>query len=162
MFVVLVLIATACGEDEETARTTSPPAANAPSAQSPTRTAPSQRRTGTRIVVGESDFGAMLYDRRRQAIYIFENDPRGRSVCDGGCARAWPPVITRGEPQAGPGVRQSLLGTAKRADGRLQVTYAGKPLYFYANEGPGEVRCHNVDLNGGLWWVIGPNGQRRP
>ena len=35
------------------------------------------------------------------------------------------------------------------------MTYAGKPLYFYAHEGPGEVRCHNVDLNGGLWWVVG-------
>jgi hypothetical protein len=42
------------------------------------------------------------------------------------------------------------------------VTYAGKPLYFYDHEGPGEVRCHNVDLNGGLWWVVGPDGKRRP
>jgi len=50
----------------------------------------------------------------------------------------------------------------KRRDGRLQVTYAGKPLYFYAHEAPGEVRCHNVNLNGGLWWVVGPDGKRRP
>ena len=49
-----------------------------------------------------------------------------------------------------------------RRDGRKQVTYAGKPLYFYAHEEPGEVRCHNVDLNGGLWWVVGPDGKRRP
>ena len=47
-------------------------------------------------------------------------------------------------------------------DGSTQVTYGGQPLYFYAHEGPGEVRCHNVDLNGGLWWVIGPDGRRRP
>ncbi|MGK2938717.1 MAG: hypothetical protein ACSLFR_13080 [Solirubrobacteraceae bacterium] len=39
--------------------------------------------------------------------------------------------------------------------------YNGQPLYFYVNEGPGEVRCHNVFLNGGLWWVVGPNGTRR-
>jgi predicted lipoprotein with Yx(FWY)xxD motif len=50
----------------------------------------------------------------------------------------------------------------KREDGRLQVTYDDQPLYFYANEAPGEVRCHNVDLNGGLWWVVGPDGTRRP
>ena len=56
--------------------------------------------------------------------------------------------------------RTSLLGTVKRRDGRLQVTYAGKPLYFYVNEGPGEVRCHNVNLNGGLWWVVGADGKR--
>jgi hypothetical protein len=42
------------------------------------------------------------------------------------------------------------------------VTYAGKPLYHYAHERAGQVVCHNVNLNGGLWWVIGPNGKRRP
>ena len=58
--------------------------------------------------------------------------------------------------------KKSLLGTARRRDGRRQVTYAGKPLYYYAHEGPGEVLCHNVHLNGGLWWVLGPSGKRRP
>jgi hypothetical protein len=54
-----------------------------------------------------------------------------------------------------------LLGTIKRGR-RRQVTYAGRPLYFYAHEGPGAVLCHNVFLNGGLWWVIGADGKRRP
>jgi len=63
---------------------------------------------------------------------------------------------------AGSGVRASLLGTTRRRDGRRQVTYRGRPLYYYAHEGAGQVRCHNVDLNGGLWWVIGPDGRRRP
>ena len=117
---------------------------------------------GTAITLGESDFGRMLFDSKRQAIYIFENDSKGKTVCYGECAEAWPPVLTEGRPQARGGVRQALLGTVKRRDGKRQVTYAGKPLYFYANEGPGEVRCHNVDLNGGFWWVVGPDGKRRP
>jgi predicted lipoprotein with Yx(FWY)xxD motif len=117
---------------------------------------------GTTITVRNSEFGRMLFDRNKQAIYIFENDRRNRTVCYGECAEAWPPVYTKGKPRAGKGVRQSLLGTVKRRDGRLQVTYAGKPLYFYDHEGPGEVRCHNVDLNGGFWWVLGPDGNRRP
>jgi predicted lipoprotein with Yx(FWY)xxD motif len=71
-------------------------------------------------------------------------------------------VITKGQPRATSGARTALLGTVKRRDGKLQVTYAGKPLYFYAHEGRGEVRCHNVDLNGGHWWVVGPDGRRRP
>ena len=41
------------------------------------------------------------------------------------------------------------------------MTYAGQPLYYYAHEGPGQVLCHNVYLNGGLWWVVGPSGKRR-
>ena len=104
----------------------------------------------------------MLFDSRKQAIYIFENDSRGKSVCYGRCARAWPPVLTEARPRARGGVRGSLLGTIRRRDGARQVTYDGKPLYFYAHEEPGEVLCHNIDLNGGLWWVIGPNGRRRP
>jgi len=103
----------------------------------------------------------MLFDSKKQAIYIFERDHADRTVCYGACAEAWPPVFTRGKPRAGEGVRQSLLGTVERRDGRRQVTYAGRPLYLYAHEGPGEVRCHNVNLNGGLWWVVGPDGKRR-
>jgi predicted lipoprotein with Yx(FWY)xxD motif len=119
-------------------------------------------RPGTRIVAGDSEFGRMLFDADRQAIYIFELDPAGKTVCYDECAEAWPPVYAKGEPRAGRGIDASLLGTIRRRDGRRQVTYAGQPLYYYAHEAPGEVRCHNVNLNGGLWWVVGPDGKRRP
>jgi predicted lipoprotein with Yx(FWY)xxD motif len=84
-------------------------------------------RKGRTIRLADSEFGSMLFDGRRQAIYIFENDPRGKSVCYGECAKAWPPVLTSGEPRAGAGVRKKLLGTVKRRNGKRQVTYAGKP-----------------------------------
>jgi predicted lipoprotein with Yx(FWY)xxD motif len=119
-------------------------------------------KAGTAITVGDSEFGEMLFDSKGQAIYIFENDRKGESACYGDCAEAWPPVLTEGEPKAGDGVDASLLDTTDRRDGTTQVTYAGQPLYFYAHERPGEVKCHNVDLNGGFWWVVGPNGKRRP
>ena len=122
---------------------------------------PAGSAKGTTITLGNSEFGSMLFGSDRQAIYIFQNDSEDKSVCYGECADAWPPVFTKGEPRAGKGVNQSLLGTMRRRDGKRQVTYAGKPLYFYAHEGPGEVRCHNVNLNGGLWWVVGPDGNRR-
>ena len=112
------------------------------------------------MVLDGSEFGEMLYDANDQAIYVFERDTTGESVCYDECAAAWPPVVTSGEPVAGAGVNASLLGTTERRDGTVQVTYGGKPLYFYAHEAPGEVRCHNVDLNGGFWWVIGADGER--
>ena len=59
-------------------------------------------------------------------------------------------------------MREGLLGTTRRRNGNKQVTYDGKPLYYYAHEGPNEVLCHDVFLNGGYWWVIGPGGKRRP
>lgn len=148
-----------CGGDDDDTTASQPATTASPPATTTQTQAP---RTGTKIVVRDSQFGRMLFGSDKQAIYIFENDRKGSTVCYGECAEAWPPVITRGEPRAGAGVKATLLGTVERRDGKLQVTYAGKPLYFYANEGPGEVRCHNVNLNGGYWWVVGPNGKRRP
>jgi predicted lipoprotein with Yx(FWY)xxD motif len=119
-------------------------------------------RKGPTLRLAESEYGQILLDSKRRAIYIFERDGENESNCYGECAEAWPPVFAGGEPQASGGVKASLLGTTKRRDGKLQVTYAGKPLYYYAHEGPGEVRCHNVNLNGGFWWVVGADGKPRP
>jgi hypothetical protein len=47
----------------------------------------------------------------------------------------------------------------RRRSGRLQVTYNGWPLYYYAHEGPREVKCQNVNEFGGLWLVVRPNGR---
>ena len=127
-----------------------------------TISAPATMAAGTTITARGSEFGTMLWGPKRQAVYIFQRDASKRSRCYGSCATAWPPVYTSGRPVAGRSVRKRLLGTTRRRDGRLQVTYAGKPLYYYAHERSGQVLCHNVDLNGGLWWVVGPDGKRRP
>jgi predicted lipoprotein with Yx(FWY)xxD motif len=157
VFAVALALA-GCGDD-------SPSAADGGGADRPGRP-PAERaaepRQGTRIQVGDSQFGTMLFGPRDQAIYVFERDRKGRTLCYGECARAWPPVFANGMPRAAKGVRKSLLGTIRRRNGRRQVTYAGRPLYYYAHEGPGEVRCHNVNLNGGFWWVLAPDGRRRP
>ena len=161
----LFALASGCGDEEEepaTAKSTPAPTATATPDETPTGTpTKSAERKGTRIVLGDSDFGSMLFNAEQQAIYIFQNDEKDKSNCYDECAEAWPPVLTEGEPTAGKGVEQSLLGTTERRDGKRQVTYAGQPLYYYVNEGPGQVLCHNVHLNGGLWWVVGPSGKRR-
>jgi len=112
-----------------------------------------------RIVVKGSPYGRVLFDANGQVVYAFELDRKNRSNCTSAdCVKAWPPVLTRQQPSAGAGVDGRRLGTIRRRDGRLQVTYNGRPLYFYEHEGPGEIRCHNVDLHGGLWWVVTPAG----
>ena len=155
-----MLVLAGCGDDDDEGG--GGPSGSYDSGTTESTQAAPAKPTGTEIVLGDSEFGSMLFDSKKQAIYIFERDSKGRTVCYDECAEAWPPVYTDGEPRAGRGVKQSLLGTVKRRDGRLQVTYDGRPLYFYDHEGPGEVRCHNVNLNGGLWWVVGPDGKRRP
>jgi predicted lipoprotein with Yx(FWY)xxD motif len=159
--IAALVVASGCGDDE--APTAAPPATTptAAPAEDEAPAAARPRRKGTRITLRGSEFGTMLFDARRQAIYIFERDARNRTVCYGDCAEAWPPVLTKGRPRAGKGVDRDLLGTVRRRGGARQVTYAGRPLYFYAHEGPGQVLCHNVNLNGGFWWVVGPDGRRR-
>ena len=123
---------------------------------------PAQTGPGATIVVGGSDFGAILFDATGQAIYIFDIETTTKPLCYEACAEAWPPVLTQAGPLAGQGVKQSLLGTTPRAGGTTQVTYGGHPLYFYAHEGKREVKCHDVFLNGGNWYAVHPDGYRAP
>lgn len=116
--------------------------------------------TGVVITTGNSEFGTMLFNDKKQAIYIWELEESSKAECYGNCAEAWPPVLTDGAPRAAGDARNELLGTTKRTDGSTQVTYNGHPLYYYAHEEAGEVECHNISTHGGLWWVIQPNGIR--
>lgn len=112
------------------------------------------------LKVRSSQFGPILFSGSNRALYGFLGDRRhGPSRCYGACAAAWPPLYANGPLRAGPGVKRSLLRTVRRRDGRRQVTYNGWPLYLYAHEGPGVVRCQNVRSFGALWLVQRGSGR---
>jgi predicted lipoprotein with Yx(FWY)xxD motif len=138
------------------------PSAPAPTAAADARPteAPERkpRRRGIRIKAIDSQFGTIVGDGRGQAVYLFDREDSKQSECYGDCARAWPPVLSRGRPVAGKGVRRRLLGTTRRRNGKRQVTYDGRPLYYYVDDAPGRVLCHNVVEFGGLWLVLRPDG----
>jgi predicted lipoprotein with Yx(FWY)xxD motif len=105
-------------------------------------------------------YGPILFDGRDRVLYGFTRDKRGgKSTCYGACAGAWPVYFSKGRVKAMRGVKQSLIGTVRRRTGRLQVTYNGWPLYYYAHEGPREVKCQNVNEFGGLWLVVKASGR---
>jgi predicted lipoprotein with Yx(FWY)xxD motif len=66
--------------------------------------------------------------------YAFSQDPSDASTCTGACARTWVPVITTSTPHVTPGIPAASIGTIRRHNGTLQVTYDGKPLYLYSRE----------------------------
>jgi predicted lipoprotein with Yx(FWY)xxD motif len=117
------------------------------------------KRTGTVIKSAESEFGRMFLDGTGQAIYLFDKEQTTAPECYGACAEAWPPVLTSGTPTAEGGAKQNLLDTTRRSDGKIQVTYGGHPLYYYAHEAKNEVKCHNIQGFGGLWLVVTPAGR---
>jgi predicted lipoprotein with Yx(FWY)xxD motif len=92
-------------------------------------------------------------------VYLFVADKGTASTCYTTCAQYWPPVLTNGAPIGGAGAQDSLLGTTKRTDGKVEVTYAGHPLYYFVQDTkPGQTTGQGVDGFGGLWWVLSPAG----
>jgi predicted lipoprotein with Yx(FWY)xxD motif len=130
---------------------------SSPSVGSATDAAQMQTLT---LTLRRTRYGRILFDGKNRVLYGFTRDRRGGpSQCYGGCAAAWPVYYSKGSLRAGRGVKRSLLGTVRRRDGRRQITYNGWPLYYYAHEGPGEVKCQNVREFGGLWLVVRPDGK---
>lgn len=113
---------------------------------------------GKVVKVVSSQFGRVIADGKGEAFYLFDKEQGRKSECYGQCAAVWPPVLTRGKPRAGKGAKAGKLGTTRRRDGKLQVTYAGHPLYYYVDDKPGTILCQNVDEFGGLWLVVKPSG----
>jgi predicted lipoprotein with Yx(FWY)xxD motif len=120
----------------------------------------SDRQTSAALTAHSSPYGRIVFDGRGFALYTFTKDTAQRSTCAGACAKAWPPYIVAKRPRSGHGIVGSLVGTTVRADGRLQATYAGRPLYYYIRDRkPFQVLCQDVTEFGGRWLVVRPNGK---
>jgi predicted lipoprotein with Yx(FWY)xxD motif len=104
--------------------------------------------------------GKVIVDAKGFTLYDFHKDKGGKSACYGACAKVWPPLLSEGQPQVGEGAMASKLGTTKRKDGTLQVTYAGWPLYTYeADKKPGDSNGNDIDSFGAEWYALLPSGE---
>jgi len=120
-------------------------------------TAPAAAKVTTR----QTKVGRVLADGRGRTLYLFEKDKGTTSTCSGACAAVWPPLTTGAKGVPGPGVRAARIGSARRRDGRTEVTYAGHPLYLYAgDQKPGDVRGQGLDQFGAEWYVLAPSGRQ--
>ncbi len=164
LFLTSVVVLAGCGSADRPATKDADSVVETPSqspSASPPRATPSADagEKGRVIKTAGSDYGQMLFDSAGQAIYLFDKETTSAPGCYGQCAQDWPPILTKGPPQASGGARQELLGTTRRKDGSMQVTYDGHPLYSYTHEEPNQVLCHNVSEYGGLWLVVTPSGE---
>ncbi len=91
-------------------------------------------------------------------VYIFTNDDVGSgiSTCTGSCATNWPAVTVADESDVLAGFNvHGELGTITRDDGSYQVTYNGRPLYYYAKDAAvGDTMGQGV---GGKWYTVVPD-----
>jgi predicted lipoprotein with Yx(FWY)xxD motif len=148
----LMLLVTACAP---AATPTAIPPTEAPT-MAPAPTAMPAGAAANVSVAKNDAFGSFLVDDKGMTLYLFTKDTPNASNCYDKCATAWPPLLTTGAPVGGNGIDASKLGTTKRTDGSMQVTYAGWPLYYYVKDTkPGDVVGQDV---GKVWFLISPAG----
>ena len=122
--------------------------------------APSMAERRSTVGAHSSSYGSILFDGRGFVLYVFTHDSPRHSTCSGACAKAWPPYLISGRAAASAGANAKLIGMIRRNNGTTQVTYAGRPLYYYVGDRkPGQILCQNVSEFGGRWLVVRPNGK---
>ena len=109
--------------------------------------------------VTTANYGKVLATSSGLTLYHYTDETRGKVDCKGACAKLWPPLLVKGgtKPTVGPGLAASKLGTIKRPDGGMQVTYNGLGLYRYAPDTKaGDVKGQGLFK---AWFVIAPTGK---
>lgn len=168
----VALAAAGCGSSSSTTTTHAASPKSTSSTMSMTHTSTSMSMSGhgpmtemmmmaaphAELTVGPSPhYGNVLYDAHHLVLYVFSADRGATSTCYGACQTAWPPMLTKGAPRV-TGLNANLLGTTKRNNGSLQVTYGGHPLYYWSGDGAHTIMCQHVKLHGGYWYVVDPKG----
>ena len=125
-----------------------------------TTTASNSSGTAT-VSAAKTGIGTVLVGTDGRTLYLFEKDKTPTSMCSGACAAAWPPLTTSGSPKAGSGANSAKLTTNKRSDGKVQVVYAGHPLYYYAGDTKaGQTNGQGLDQFGAEWYTLAPSGAK--
>jgi predicted lipoprotein with Yx(FWY)xxD motif len=143
----LALVLAACGGSDDEGSGAAAPAEPATTA--------AQAAGGTTVAVASGTLGDILVDGDGRTLYAFTKDKGDQSACSGQCADTWPALT--GPATAGTGVQASLLSTSMQANGANQVTYGGKPLYYFAGDAkPGDVNGQGV---GDVWFALSASGE---
>jgi predicted lipoprotein with Yx(FWY)xxD motif len=146
LLAALALALAACGGNDDQGSGTAATAA-------PTTAA--QAAGGTTVAVATSKLGDILVDADGRTLYAFTKDKGDQSACSGQCASNWPALT--GPATAGTGAQAALLSTAMQTNGSAQVTYGGKPLYYFAGDAKaGDTNGQGV---GGVWFAVTADGQ---
>jgi predicted lipoprotein with Yx(FWY)xxD motif len=101
----------------------------------------------------------VVVNKTGRTLYHLITEKGKAFTCTGSCSTIWPPLtIPKGsKPVAGVGINKSKLGTIKRPDGRVQVTYYGLTLYRYSGDSKaGQTNGEGIQS---IWYAVGANGK---
>jgi predicted lipoprotein with Yx(FWY)xxD motif len=142
----VALGAAACGSSTSTT-----PAASG--GGQPSAAAPSSGGSSSAMLTSAKIGGAtVLTNSKGFTLYTFARDTATTSNCTGKCATSWPPVTGPASVHAG---INGKVGMITRADGSIQATYDGHPLYTFSGDtASGQNHGNGINTNGGLWKEI--------
>ena len=147
----LALVAVACGSSSTGSTAGSGGSVSSAAAVAASSSALKTAKIGSATV---------LTNAKGFTLYSFAPDTATKSNCNGSCAHFWPPV--KGPAAAGSGVT-GTLATIKRADGSVQATWDGHPLYTYVGDtAPGMAKGNGLNLSGGVWHEVTVAGAAGP
>ncbi|MFD4508326.1 hypothetical protein [Streptomyces sp. NPDC058457] len=132
----------------------------APAAGKPAVT-PAARKWVQLSAARAGDLNPVVVNGAGFTLYRFDKDTANpsKSNCNDACATTWPPVVVApGGKIFIDGVNKSAVGVVKRADGNLQVTIGGWPVYRFSKDlKPGDTNGQGV---GGTWFGVTPDGRK--
>ena len=157
----LAIALSACGGSPGTSTTSSSQASSSAAAPSPTTTSPAPSSSASAaaydLEVATSSAGKIVVGANGRSVYFFTKDVKdsGKSACTGGCATSWPAVTTTSSKPGVEGVT-GTIGTIPTADGKMQITVNGMPIYYFGQDkAAGDVKGQGV---GGVWYLVSPSG----
>lgn len=158
----LAIALTGCGgspgaSSTSSGATSSSPAASNSASSGASGTSSSSASAAAELKTASSDAGQRVVAANGKTVYVFTKDVKGsgKSACTGGCAASWPAVTTTSATPAVDGV-SGTIGTIPTADGKMQITINGMPVYFYSkDEDSSDTYGQGV---GGVWFMVSPSG----
>ena len=155
----------ACGSSASTGSSGSA-ASGTSSASSPSAASNAGASTSSVTISAKSvsGLGNVLVNQKGQTLYMLTSEKGSKITCmaSSGCLHVWPETdLPSGTTaaKAGSGVQSSLLGTVKGAEGKMEVTYNGWPLYtFIGDSSAGQAKGQALTNFGGTWYVLNTAG----
>jgi len=111
----------------------------------------------SKTVAGEATARSLhktvLTNTKGLTLYTLSGETNGKFICTGACLRTWPPLlVAAGTKPKGP----VKLGTIKRPEGKIQVTYRGMPVYTFSGDSrKGEANGEGL-RDVGVWHAVTP------
>jgi predicted lipoprotein with Yx(FWY)xxD motif len=94
----------------------------------------------------------ILTNAKGMSLYTLDTDKQGVSICNGKCAKLWPPFEATAKS-----MNEGAFSVITRNNGSKQWAHRGKPLYtWFKDKKAGDVTGDLVKGKTGLWHIARP------